>query len=157
MRNYVASFMIYDATFSKQSLSNCDAKPALPCLGLSCTRKKNSWDSSSPASYCIGNERFSILWMTCFPCSTSPYWVKTFSLFLILCLQPICTATNPLAHTFHIFQTDGSLGMNYTWFHSQPKPRHSVIITDKRAHRSASFGHCFIFALIKCLMDKAVA
>lgn len=32
--------------------------------------------------------------------------------------QTTCTAINPLAHTFHIFQTDGSLGMNYTWFHS---------------------------------------
>lgn len=55
---------------------------------------------------------------------------------------PISTpAINPLAHTFHIFQTDGSLGMNYTWFHSQPKPRHNLITIDKGAHRSASFGH----------------
>lgn len=30
MRNDVASFMINDATFSKQSLSNCHTKPALP-------------------------------------------------------------------------------------------------------------------------------
>lgn len=56
MRNDVASFIINVATFSRQSLPNCDAKPALPCLGLPCTRKKiNLWDSSSPAS---GNERF---------------------------------------------------------------------------------------------------
>lgn len=56
MRNDVASFIINVATFSRQSLSNCDAKPALLCLGLPCTRKKiNLWDSSSPAS---GNERF---------------------------------------------------------------------------------------------------
>lgn len=48
--NYIASFMIYDGTFSKQSLSNSHPKPALPCLGLSCTWKKVPWDSSSPVS-----------------------------------------------------------------------------------------------------------
>lgn len=60
-------------------------------------------------------------------------------LFPILCLLA-CTATNLLALTFPIFQTDGSFGMNYIWFHSQPNPSHSITTTDKRAHRFASYA-----------------
>lgn len=72
---------------------------------------------------------------------------QTFALFPILCLPPTCTATNPLACTFHIFRTDGSFGMNYTRFHSQPNPRHSVITTDKRAHSSASYARTGLLCL----------
>lgn len=60
-------------------------------------------------------------------------------LFPILCL-PTCTATKLLARTFPIFQTDGIFEMNYTQFHSQPNPSHSIITTDKKAHRFASYA-----------------
>lgn len=120
---------------------------------------RNSLCRMGSTSLGTGNEGFAILGITCFLYISSAYWVKTFVLFPILCVPPTHIASNPLAHTFHIFWTDGSFEMNYTQFHSQPVPG---TVLSPQTKEPIDMLHmpvkvCSAFALIKYLMGNTVA